>query len=151
MYRRDYLEKLLKSEPVGNFNILRQKFPNETFEMTLVDFSGMNLDGIDLRRVTLIQTNFEGASLINANFQHAYMLRARLARTNAEGGNFSGAQMIAADCRDAKLKCASFERASLYLTDFTGADLTGAHFKGAKKIETANFKGAIVDPRQLSI
>lgn len=66
-----------------------------------VDLSGLNLDGIILKKAILPRPHFEGSSLMNAHFEEVLSLSAH------------------------------FERARLWGAHLEGADLSSAHLEGA--------------------
>jgi 6-pyruvoyl-tetrahydropterin synthase len=69
------------------------------------DFSGWNLEGVDLSEAELQGANFSNAKLRNVNFENA----------NLQNVNFENADLTEAKLKNAKLKNAKLE----------GADLTG--------------------------
>lgn len=114
------------------------------------NFSGDDLNGIQLFHANLVKTNFT-----NANFEGA----------DLEGTNFSEATLTGANLRDvafnsypgtpailfkAKLNKASLNRAVLYEVDLREADLTDADLAGAD-FRNANLKSAKVTYEQLAL
>jgi len=92
---------------------------------------GCNLEGADLRKISLINANLEGAKLKGSDLS-----RANLRRANLKGADLSGALLIntnlpGADLRQCDLHGANLSGANLIKADLTGADTAGAIFTGA--------------------
>jgi len=88
------------------------------------DLAGVNFSGLDLTGV-----DFWGSRLVNANFSGAILSGALFggdtgAQVDLSGVNFSGATMIGTNLSDMYL----------YVVDFDGANLTNASFQGASLI-----------------
>jgi uncharacterized protein YjbI with pentapeptide repeats len=113
------------------------------------DSSGLrcaNLTGADLSGLSLVQVDFTGAVMRDANLQHADFSQATLDQADLSGANLSNAQMIQVSARHAKLVGAKLAHADFTQADLTGADLSKANLSGATftqaTLDQANFAGA---------
>jgi len=133
-----------------------------------VNFSGLNLDGIDLSMASLANSNFSGIDMrkadlpkmgsFNACFrgsklsiQNLYAMRTGdqyldLADADLSGLDLSwmkikGISLRGANCRGTKFHFTNFEQVDCSFADFTGAFLQAVNFSGAQ-LQRANFEGA---------
>ena len=95
------------------------------------NFAKQRLVGIIFEGATLMQCNFQESVLQNASFSAANLrganfYRANLAKANLKGADFRGADMRAVDLSGADLRWANLEGVNL-----TGAIIAGANFDGA--------------------
>jgi len=109
----------------------------------------------------LFTVNFEGARLVHAGFDNAWMGGANLRDADLTGASFWKADLSRADLTGAKnvKNGASFEEATLtdalfFKTDlegvsFRGAKLDGTKFADAKNVEKADFTEACSDRKPL--
>jgi uncharacterized protein YjbI with pentapeptide repeats len=128
--------------------------------------SGLNLDGIDLRRAELYEADLSrtslrraglpGADLQGANLDHAVLSQAglggaslygaRLEDADLSGASLHGATLDNARCARANLTRAELVRARLDATDLTGAIMTDADLTGAGlyrvRLTSADLTGA---------
>ena len=86
------------------------------------DFTGAEMEGVDLTKANLEKANFEAADLTGA-----FVVDAKLKDANFHEAVLIGATLIGSDV----------ERA-----DFTGAILSGADFSGLVTVEAEDFRGA---------
>ncbi len=108
----------------------------ELLEMVERDFSNVDLQDSDLRRVkvhygefnhsTFKGTAFSGSDLTNSFFKHSALNNVRF-----DGANLTGAKIFTSDLRGA-----SFKSCVLDNTDFNGSDLSGLSFDNSTLIGT---------------
>ena len=91
------------------------------------NFRCSNLDGQDLRQVSLDCADFTDASLRGAN-----LAGADLSFANFNGANLSDANLSGADVRNATFLGADLSFADLFGADIGNADFTGADLTGAR-------------------
>jgi hypothetical protein len=94
----------------------------------------------------LIQVDFAGAVMRDADLQHADLSQATLDQADLSGANLSGAQMTQVSARHARLVGAELAQADFTQADLTGADLAKADLSGTTftqaTLDQANFAGA---------
>ncbi|MGK7901888.1 MAG: pentapeptide repeat-containing protein [Hormoscilla sp.] len=95
------------------------------------DFQGVDLEGINLRKATLMNINLSGANLSNAN----------LFLANLSGANLAQADLIKADLFGVNLICADLSGAELIFVNLIQADLSGVNLICAN-LAQANLSGA---------
>lgn len=118
--------------------------------LDFMDFSDINLNGLDFSGSSLLSTDFTRAvqvgsevdipkravqffccALNGAVFRGSEMTGANFAGSELVKADFSGAVLINADFRGTDLTNAKFIDANLAGADFLGAELNGAEFRGA--------------------
>jgi uncharacterized protein YjbI with pentapeptide repeats len=112
------------------------------------DLSGVNLAGVNFlgEPLDLTGTDFDGATLTQANLALARLAGATFDNVNAAGASFRDADLSgdgtnpAANFSGTNLKGANFVNANISGGSFVGADLTGAVFTGARGLGT-DFSG----------
>lgn len=133
------------------------------------NFNHNNLQGASLSACFLVETDFEGATLeeaelrfsilskancshtkadrLNAdhctalmsNWNHASIATAQLSQSNFEGSSFVSAQLSGSNLSGCRLVNCNFQDADLSNCDLTGADCTGAN------LSNANMTGAAIE------
>jgi hypothetical protein len=88
-------------------------------------------------RLQLFDTDLRGAFLVGANLQAVLL----------GGAHLQGASLRDADLRGAFLVYAQLSDVSLHGTDLRGADLRCAQFEGARHLNHADLRGAVVDTK----
>jgi hypothetical protein len=112
---------------VEDFNLYREKNPNDKINLQKVKINftklnGVNLSGADLRHSRLMNNNLRDANLIGANLRCADLY----------GNSFICADLRRADLRRAYCRCANFMNADLRGADLRGASLAQSNLLGAK-------------------
>jgi len=154
--------------------ILKQGLPTwnqwrESNPQIWPDLSEANLDGWNLvrahlfqtelnratlRRANLTEANLSGADLSGANLSRAWLVGANLAGANLVGANLVGADLSEADLSGANLSRANLTRAALSSADLSEADLSEADLSGANlavaNLAVANLSGADLSGANLS-
>jgi hypothetical protein len=150
-----YQLEILKKD-VNIWNDWRSKH-----DYILFDFSGQNLQGLDLTGANLSQVNFErsnlsysklskanltksdlrSANLASTNFLEANLAFADLSGANLEKVNFSHANLLSASLDNSLLVRANFQHASLNNSSLKLANLRSANLN-ASQVLSANFTGA---------
>lgn len=100
------------------------------------DLSGVDLTQVNLEGVVLREANLRGAKLEGSNLRNA-----DLTGVNMEGAVLNNTNLQRASLTGAILKSTSFENADLSFASLMSANLEGANFKGAK-LQMTNFRGA---------
>ncbi len=105
-------------------------------------FRGVNLYGLDLKKLDFNMAILEAADLRQTDFEDAVLRNANLQSANLTYANLNGTNLTDADLRGADLTYASLNGADLTGADLTGAildytDLTGANLTGALLVETS--------------
>lgn len=109
--------------------VLKELLTGLRKSLVVIDLSGVNLEGTDLRGF-----GFEQSNLSNANLKYV----------DIEGSNVGGVILENSDFTGANCKNTSFGRAQLKGANFTNANLTGAVFAYSDAVE-ANFTSAIIN------
>lgn len=122
-------------DSVGSVDIGRYS-PNDdemkhSFKTMAQDCPGCNLEGVDLRKATLIGANLEGARLKKADMSRANLRRANLKDADLSGALLINANLPGADLRNSNLQGCDLTGANLIKADLTGADIAGAIFTNA--------------------
>ncbi|GAB4581884.1 MAG: hypothetical protein Fur0022_46360 [Anaerolineales bacterium] len=102
------------------------------------------LDGIDLSRAMLYRAPLDGTSLLEANFNGAYLEGASLRGAILRRANLSWADLSGADLSGADLTGANLDYASLQGVDLTKAKLTGASVTPDQLQQARSIKDAIL-------
>ena len=111
-----------------------------------VDLSSAFLQGIKLKKASLIRATFDGADardaeLAEADLQDASLRSANFRGAKLEGVDLQGSMLEDADFNGALLKGADLSGTSLENTDLRGADLGGAKWRGVRSVKGANVLG----------
>jgi len=102
------------------------------------DFSGAQLDGIDLAGIDLSAAVFRGASLKSAKLDGARLVHADFSDASLENASLSGANLLLTDFTGADLRMANLSRASAASDQDLGQMRRGPRFKDAD-LQEANF------------
>lgn len=113
------------------------------------NFSGDDLNGIQLFHAKLANTNFTGANFENAVLEGTDFSEAILTAANLRNVAFNSYPGTPAILSRAKLNKASLNNAVLFEVDLSWADLTDADLTGAD-LRDANLKSATVTYEQLA-
>jgi uncharacterized protein YjbI with pentapeptide repeats len=111
------------------------------------EYKGIIIEpGENLTNVRLSRADFQGATLVNCNFEGSILQHSNLSAANLRGSNFRRANMAkadlrGADCRGASLRAVDLSNADLRWANLEGVDLTGAIISGAN-FDGANLKNA---------
>jgi glycosyltransferase involved in cell wall biosynthesis/uncharacterized protein YjbI with pentapeptide repeats len=116
------IEKAMRSMP----DVMRQ-VSWQGLRLQRPNFSGLALEGIDLRDSSLVEPDFTGAGLRGARFDAAVLKAARF-----DNADLTGARLEYADLASASLRNANLEGAALGHIKLLDADWTEAHLAGAK-------------------
>ena len=92
---------------------------------------GIDLSGIDLRKVDLSDANLKNIDLVGANLSDATLASVNFENANLTRTELWGADLKLANLRDSTLRNANLTKAELQGADLAGADLTGAILDGA--------------------
>lgn len=95
------------------------------------NLQGIDLHGIDLRRVYLSGADLSQANLSEADLSWAYLREANLSGADLNRTNLSGANLFRTNLGDANLNGADLRRANLRGANLTGAGLRGVNLRGA--------------------
>jgi len=95
------------------------------------DLSEANLEGADLWKADLSNSNLKGANLEGADLWKANLTGANLTGADLEGADLYGANLEGADLTGANLEGANLRGASLTGANLEGENLTGADLSGA--------------------
>ncbi|HLO88609.1 MAG TPA: pentapeptide repeat-containing protein, partial [Nostocaceae cyanobacterium] len=114
----------------------KHAFINCTRHKSLV---GLNLSGVSLLQMMLVEANLAGSNLLEAELIGANLTGANLQRANLTSANLTGANLTGANLQRANLTGANLTGANL-----TGADLTGANLNSVNLTKACLFD-AILD------
>lgn len=111
-----------------------------------VDFSGLNLAGVNFSDSSLVDAEFRGTNLTGATMYNAFangadFTGATLVDTNLSGSNINQERYIDATFSGSDLQGANLASALLTRTDMTNTDLSGANLSYARFVD-APFAGA---------
>lgn len=120
------------------------------------DFKGVTVHKGNFAKMRLVGIIFEGATLMQCDFQESILQRASFSAANLRGANFRRANMAkanlkGADFRGANMRAVDLSGADLRWTNLEGVDLTGSIISGAN-FDGANLKNACLrgtDPGKL--
>src|SRR5688572_21525985 len=113
-------KNILKERGVEGFNMWARE--NDRYGL---DLRGMRLSNVDLHRINLKKTLFDGARLSNVNFNEAILGGISMDNAIVRNVNFQDADLVDAFIQTSKITGGSFANANLY----------GAHLKGTKLID----------------
>ncbi len=110
------------------------------------EFKQVTIQEGDFSKRRLVGIIFEGASLMNCNFEKSILQRACFSAANLRGSNFRGANLSKADLRGADLRGATMRSVDLSGADLRWAnledvDLSGSNISGAN-FDSTNLKNA---------
>jgi uncharacterized protein YjbI with pentapeptide repeats len=92
---------------------------------------GANLQRVDLRRASLINSNLSGADLTEADLSIASVLWSDLSETNLHNAAMQKINLYFSDLRGANLTDADLQGAKLWRVNMIGANLKGANLTDA--------------------
>ena len=98
-------------------------------------------EGVELSGCNLMQSDFAGANLSDANLSESNLLETSFIGANLAFADLSASNLINVDMTDANLTGASLAGSNLIGANFTNANLSGVNLSGAN-ISNANFEGA---------
>ncbi len=105
------------------------------------EFKGITIKQGDFSRQRLAGIIFEGAVLMECNFERAVLQRAVLSAANLRGANLKSANLARANLKGADLRGALMRSVNLEGADLRWANLEGVDLSGSI-IAAANFDGA---------
>jgi uncharacterized protein YjbI with pentapeptide repeats len=143
--------------------LIRTDKPKEDFlrvaryrrtEKPIVELSGGDLSGADLRKavlhwVVLSEANLARADLRKAKLNNAALVRADLSSADLSEAKFSNASLVWADLSGADLREAVFSRADLRAAVLRDVDLSGARLSKAN-LSRADLSGAKLSEASLN-
>jgi len=135
----EHLDKL--KQGVHVWNQWREESKGEFPILGGADFSGANLDGVNLHRAYLVGANLTEANLLGADLRSANLREAVLRKASLYRADFSKANLVRADLGEAYLERASFFNANLYEANLYYTDLDSVDFSLAN-LENTNFTAA---------
>ena len=106
-----------------------------------MDFTGVDLTGVNLSSSFLINSNFSGVNLTNANLSGARLTGSVFNGATMTGVNLQGAELVGSSLQSAKLSSANLSKASLAKSNFSSASMNGSNLTRATAIRT-NFSSA---------
>lgn len=125
----------------------------EGYQLSYINLSGADLNGINFKNASLSQSNLSGCNLCGANFEGASCCAANLSRANLTGANLSSAILLEAKLRYSLLKNTNLTAANLEgadasycvinKADFTNACLEDAIFYQVLGVDDSNFKSTL--------
>jgi Pentapeptide repeats (8 copies) len=112
-----------------------------------VDASSAFLQGLRLKRASLVRADLSSADLRGSDFSGSDMTWANLEWANFRGARLNGCKLAQVDLREADLSGASLDAADLTGAalddaDLRGADLAGVVWAQVKSVKGANIAGA---------
>ena len=127
------LLKMIKNYEKGGIN---KALDFSEIDLSGLDLSNRNLAGINLSGTDLIKTNLAGSNLIGANLNNADLTEANLIHTNLTNAQLSWATFNYSD-----LTSANLTNVKALHTDFSNSNLSGAILLSAN-LEMAYFKNS---------
>lgn len=140
---------------VKSLSRLNKKY-NLSLNLSSSEFSGYDLNGIDLSQAILRSSNFIKTDLNSSNLKEADISRANLrysdffnsnlensnlSHSNLKNSNFVGANLKGANLYNANIAGANFEVANLESANLIEADLSDTNISGAN-LKSANLTSA---------
>jgi hypothetical protein len=107
-----------------------------------VDVSNAFLQGLTLRRASLVRANFEDADMRDCNLESADLEFATLHSANLRRGNLRNAKLNDAGMEDADLVGATLENADLSHVNLKDADLRAADLRNIRWQDIASISSA---------
>jgi uncharacterized protein YjbI with pentapeptide repeats len=114
------------------------------FDGDKTTFIRTNLSRVQWSGAFLLGVNLQGADLMYANLQDAYLEHVNLPGATLRGANLQGAYLVHANLQRANLVGANLSGADLALDNLQGAYLRGANLQGTN-LMLANLQGASLD------
>lgn len=105
-----------------------------------LDFRNVNLSGIYLSSLSIINSQFDGADLTGANFQQVKLINTSFNNSNLTHARFELVDASSASFSKAMAKRSRWEQINMNGTDFSGADLDSSVIR-VSDMEKANFRG----------
>ena len=99
---------------------------NYSFNLSKIDFHGVNLRGMDLRGMDLRGMDLRGSNLSGLDLNGMDLREADLREANLKGANLRGANLRGANLRNADLRNANLREINLREADLREADLREA-------------------------
>lgn len=154
MKTREELFQLICDEGVDAFNAYRRETEYEVVNLSHLDFTGMDLSGINLSQSVLHGTCFDMCLMHDVTLIFAQLIRASLRETqldlvNATEADFTEADLYQATLNGAMLLEATLEGVDARQARFSDADLSGANLKRAQ-LNDADFTGATLSGADLT-
>ena len=119
----------------------RSKIRTEILNFSNMDLKGVNLTDANLSDAILINADLRTANLTEADLSGAILINADLRRANLERANLSKTDLSEAKLGGANLSVANLQGSILYGTDLSGANLGIANLSFAK-LNNADLSGA---------
>lgn len=119
------------------------------FNLSGVNLAGVSLTGANLARTYLFSADLSGARLDRANLSGTHLDSSNLSGARLDGVNLSDARLNSVDFSDARLNWADLSNARLYWTNLGGARLGRVNLSGAR-LDRANLSGARLGRANLS-
>ena len=119
---------------VARWNRFRDDNPEVIPDLTYVELSGANLEGVNLSQAELIGADLKDAHLVNANLSGANLEGADLGSANLFNARVDGGFLVEANLEACNLEGASLKEARLREAILTGARLRGADLRSAELI-----------------
>lgn len=113
-------------------------------DFTSTDLRKSQLGGANLSKAALIRAMFDSSQAAGANFEKALGYRTSFVGTDLTNAIFVKSEMQRADFTDAVLRGADFSKSELGRVQFTGADLNDTLFSFSN-LARADFRGAMFD------
>lgn len=140
--------------------ILMEKWENYKLNLRAVDLRGLSVNKVMLRRATLddaifsdsenrailLDADFEDASLVSARLDAAFLLGANFASANLTFASLTGAILGGSDLRQATLSNTDFSNAEFTKADIEDAILTGTDLTNVTGLTQQQLNSARIDP-----
>jgi uncharacterized protein YjbI with pentapeptide repeats len=104
----------------------------EAMRLNSATFKGADLRGADFTNANLWEANLNGADLREATFQETYMQGADLRGADLRDATMQGASLVKAQLLHTNLSGAWLVNADLFGTEITDTDMSGADLTGAE-------------------
>lgn len=142
----------------------KQNWLSERPRLEKLDFSDLDLSGLYLHKVTIVDTSFERGVLNNANLSEAELINVKFNRVQAQEISLHNAQIRSSCFEEANLTNGDLRSLKVSSSDLNSSVLTGANLSqaqlnntrvanadfGNSDLSAANFSGALeIVPGQL--
>jgi len=120
---------------LANAHIALSQVADAGGKFNQVPLGGAQLSGMQINKIDLAASDFNGAILVYTNFAEASLQHSLLIEVNATCSNFSGANLTGSKLIEGQFMGARFDRAimqgaNLFIGRFEGASFAGADLRG---------------------
>lgn len=146
MLTKDELIRLLEENNIEDFNSAILEFGEDGADLSEVDFSNMNLSGVNFTNAILNSAGFSDAHLSEIDFTNCDLTSADFTRSTCVECNFSEALLNGTDFSYSTVDYGNFTEADMAGAIFNEADLSNSDFTCSYNLSACRFDEATTWP-----